>query len=103
MSQDNVEIVRRLWNAVERRDNHAVYALYDPAVVLESGNVGPLELGGGPYRGHDGVRQFLRNWLESFEPFQAKAGTFIEAGNAVVVGYRVSGRGKGSGADVEMS
>src|SRR2546421_12906955 len=103
MSQENVEVVRRLWNAVERRDDQAVYALYDPAIVLKSGNVGPLELGGGPYHGHDGVRQFFRNWLESFETFQTKAETFTEAGNEVVVGYRVSGRGKGSGVDVEMS
>jgi ketosteroid isomerase-like protein len=103
VSQENVEIVRGLWNAAERRDDKAVYALYDPFVVWESGNVGQLQFAGGPYHGHDGVRQFFRDWLDAFGTYQAKAETFIEAGNRVVVGYRVKGRGKGSGVDVEMS
>jgi uncharacterized protein len=101
MSQENVEIVRRLWEAAERRDSQAVFALYDPAIIWESGQAGPLEVGG-RYRGHDGVRQFFRQWLESFETYQAQAETFIEAGSRVVVGYRVSGRGTGSGVEVEM-
>ena len=102
MSQENVEIVRRLWHAAERRDDQAAFALYDPDVVWESGNVGPLELGGGPYHGHAGVRRFFRDWLESFETYRAQAETFIDAGNRVLVGYRVSGRGKASGVEVEM-
>jgi hypothetical protein len=48
------------------------------------------------------VRRFFRDWLEAFEDYQAKAERFIEAGNKVVVGYRVTGRGKESGIEVEM-
>jgi ketosteroid isomerase-like protein len=101
MSQENVEIVRRVWEAAERRDTDAVFALYDPAIVWESRYVGPIE--GGLYHGHEGVRQFFRDWLESFETYHAQAETFIEAGSKVVVGYRVSGRGQGSGIEIEMS
>jgi ketosteroid isomerase-like protein len=101
MSQENVEVVRRLWNAAEHRDDQAVYALYDPAIVWESGNVGPLDAGG-HYHGHDGVRQFFRDWFEAFGTDRAHAESFSEAGDKVVVCYRVSGRGKGSGIDVEM-
>ena len=101
MSQENVEVVRRLWNAAERRDDQAVYALYDPAIVWETGNTGPLDAGG-HYRGHAGVRQFFRDWLEAFGAYSAHAETFIEAGDQVIVCYRVSGRGKESGIDIEM-
>jgi ketosteroid isomerase-like protein len=86
----------------ERRDNQAVFALYDPAIVWESHEVGPIERGG-HYHRHEGVRQFFRDWLESFETYRAQAEAFIEAGNEVVVGYRVCGRGKGSGVEIEMT
>jgi ketosteroid isomerase-like protein len=102
MSQENVDIVRRLWEAAERRDDEAVFALYDPAIVWESHYVGPMERGG-VHHGHKGVRQFFRDWLESFDTYEAHAETFIEASDRVVVRYRVSGRGRGSGVEVEMS
>jgi ketosteroid isomerase-like protein len=101
MSQENVEIVRRLWEAAERQDDQAVFALYDPAIAWESRALGPLEAGG-LYYGHSGVRAFFRDWLEAFDSYTAQAETFVEVGDRVVVGYRVTGRGKGSGVDVEM-
>jgi ketosteroid isomerase-like protein len=102
MSQ-NVEVVRRIWEAAERGDDQAVFALYDPDIVWRSRTEGPLEGAGGVVHGHDGVRKFFRDWLEAFETYQAKAAAFIEAGDEVVVGYKVTGRGKASGMDVEMS
>jgi ketosteroid isomerase-like protein len=101
MSREDVEIVRRVWEAAERRDDDAVFALYDSGIVWESKFSGPLEVGG-LYYGHEGVRRFFRDWLESFETYAAHADTFIDAGGAVVVRYRVSGRGKESGAPVQM-
>jgi ketosteroid isomerase-like protein len=97
-----VELVRRLRAAAERRDSEAVFALYDPDIVWSSaGSHGALELGGS-YHGHDGVRQFFRDFLESFKGYQAHAEKIEEAGDRVLVGYRVSGRGKGSGGEVAM-
>ena len=54
------------------------------------------------YPGHDGVRQFFREWLEPFESFYAQPEDFIDAGEAVVVRCRQGGRGKHSGVEVEM-
>jgi ketosteroid isomerase-like protein len=101
MSQENVEIVRRIWEAAERRDDEAVFALHHTEIVWESHYVGPIE-GSGVHHGHAGVRQFFRDWLESFGNYEADAETFIEVGDKVVVGYRVSGRGRGSGVEVDM-
>jgi ketosteroid isomerase-like protein len=101
MSQENVEIVRRVWASAEKRDQRAVFMLYDPAIEWESHDVGSMELAG-VYHGHEGVRRFVRVWLEAFETFDAQGESFIDAGDRVVVRYRVIGRGKRSGIDVEM-
>ena len=36
MSQENVEIVRRVYDAAAQRDSDAVLALYDPEVEVET-------------------------------------------------------------------
>ena len=101
MSEANVEVVRRLWNAVDRGEMEAVFALYDPAIVWENHTGGPAELQG-TYHGHEGVRQWFRQWLQSFENFRPLAETFKDAGENVIVGNRLHGQGKSSGAEVEM-
>ena len=101
MSKENVDVVRRVWEAWEARDRDALFALYDPAIVWDPGDAGPLELRE-VYEGHDGIRRFFSSWMEPFETFAAAAETFIDAGDHVVVGVRQSGRGKASGADVVM-
>jgi hypothetical protein len=49
-----------------------------------------------------GSSRVFRDWLEAFDSYRAQAEAFVEVGDRVVVGYRVTGRGKGSGVDVEM-
>jgi ketosteroid isomerase-like protein len=100
MSKENLEIVRRLMEAWERRDMEAVFALYDPAIVWDNSTLPAPNAG--VYHGHEGVRQFFQEWLEAFETQHLHAETFVDAGDGVVVGHRVSGRGKKSGAEVEM-
>ena len=95
MSQENVEVVRRLWRS---QDTHSIFTFYDPAIIWES-HYGPIS---GAYHGHEGVRQFFREWTEPLDSFRARAETFIDAGDSVVVGTRVWARGKGSGVEGEM-
>ena len=54
------------------------------------------------FTGHEGVRQFFREWTEPLETFRARAETFIDAGDSVVVATRIWARGKGSGVEGEM-
>jgi uncharacterized protein len=100
MSRANVEIVRRVADAWERRDMETVFALYDPAIVWDNSTLPAPS--SGSYHGHEQVRQFFQEWLEAFETQDIRAETFIDAGDRVVVGHRISGRGKTSGAEVEM-
>ena len=101
MSQENVEVVRRMWDAWERADLETVFCLYDPAIVWVN-HVGPVEAQGA-YLGHEGVRRTWREWLAPFETFEAHAEAFIDAGDSVVVSWWMSGRGKTSGAPGDRS
>jgi ketosteroid isomerase-like protein len=101
MSEENVEIVRGAWEAWERGDWERMYALYHPDIVWDASALqGPIT---GVYQGHDGVRQYFHEWLESFETHEARAERFIDAGDDVIVGLRLRGRGKTSGVEVEMA
>src|SRR5688572_10054921 len=57
MSQENVEVFKRGWDAGERRDVEGLLALLD--VEVEWHAALPMLGGDAVYRGHDGVRAFL--------------------------------------------
>jgi ketosteroid isomerase-like protein len=101
VSQENVELVRAAWDAWERGDMEAVFGFYDPAIVWDQTHYEASDLSA-VYHGHDGIRQFFRAWLAPFEIYHAHAEEFIDAGEAVVVRIRQGGRGKQSGAEVDM-
>ena len=67
MSQENVDIVRGIWEADRRRDSAAVYAAYAPNIDWEdhAGHWGDW----GVARGPDGIRQAWRRWYEAFETY----------------------------------
>jgi ketosteroid isomerase-like protein len=95
MSQENVEVVRELWDAYSRGDFDRVIALSDPYVVLVSLEEGPLY-------GPDAVRANYARWMEAWED---KPETTVEEvigmGDHVFVIARFQGRGRGSGVRVE--
>jgi ketosteroid isomerase-like protein len=101
MSQENVEIVRKVFDAVARRDTAAVLALYDPEVVVD-GSHSELAglLGRSVWRGHEGLRSFDREWREVFENVETECDELIDAGEQVisVSKYHVRGR-----AGIEVS
>jgi ketosteroid isomerase-like protein len=100
MSQETVEIVRQVTEAWERREMDAVFRLFDPDIVWDNSTLPAPNTG--IYRGHDAIQQFFEGWLEAFETQRIHAETFIDGGDRVVVGHRISGRGKTSGAEVRM-
>ena len=81
MSQENVEIVRGVYEAYLRDDADAAFAAIDPDVEWDSRH----HPDGRVYRGHDGVREFLRNWLDLWESTSSRPEKFVDAGDRVVV------------------
>ena len=77
------------------------FAFYDREIVWDMTHY-ELPGGSGVYYGHDGVRQFMREWLAPFESYYARPEEIIDAGEAVVVRLRQGGRGKQSGLEVKV-
>jgi ketosteroid isomerase-like protein len=101
MSQENVQIVRRVYEAAAHRDTATVLAIYDPDVELDNTR---LELVGwaGVYHGHEGLRRFFRQWHEAWQDIQYDFDELLDAGEQVVAVVSRRARGLGSGAEVVM-
>jgi ketosteroid isomerase-like protein len=103
MSGENVEIVRRVYDAVAARDQAGVFAVYDAEVELDISRISLAALTGqGVYRGHDGLRDMFRDWYASFEDYNEGIEEIFEAGEHVISVSTGRGRGRTSRADVEM-
>jgi ketosteroid isomerase-like protein len=104
MSAENVEIVRRVYEAAARRDSEAVMALYDPEVELDNGGLGLPGYGTGEIaRGHEELRRFFRDWHEAWDNIEYDYDELIDAGGDRVVSVVTRhGRGRASGLEVEM-
>ena len=102
MSQVNVEIVRRVFEASARGDAEAVLALYDSEVEwdasrTQSGIEDPY------YRGHEGLRRFFRQWREAWEIDEYKCDELIDASDAVISITTQRDRGRASGLQIERT
>jgi ketosteroid isomerase-like protein len=104
MSQENVEIVRRLFEAVARRDTEAVLSLYHPDVEWDGSRhrwaevLGP---GRARWQGHDALRAWSKRYYEAWENLEDHVEELIDAGECVISVVTTRARGRGSGVEVE--
>ena len=103
MSEENVETVRRIYEAALRRDAATVLALYDPGVELDASRIGVSmhPSGGDAYHGHDGLRDLFRDWHEAWGEIDYDYEELIDAGKQVVAVVSRHARGRASGVEVE--
>ena len=101
MSQENVEVVRRVYEAATRRDAATVLALYDPEVELDASALGLTASGGTVFHGHEGLRTLFREWHEAWGPIRYDYEELVDAGDHVVSVVTRHARGRASGVDVE--
>src|SRR5688572_21177748 len=99
MSEENVEIIRRGFEAFQRGDWEAVLEDVDPNVEIHEPTALPDAQ---VFHGHAGLRAAYEKTQEMFEDVRLEAEEFIDADDQVVIWYRAVGRGKGSGVEVEM-
>jgi uncharacterized protein len=97
MSEENVEITRRGYENLSRTGEFS-WELIDPEIEIHDP---PLTPDARVYRGHDGLREAMRNVELAFEEVRFEAEEFLDAGDDVVVLVRMVGRGKGSGVNVD--
>jgi ketosteroid isomerase-like protein len=96
MSQENVQMLRRGFDAYNRGDVDAVVA--DFASDCEYVASGALPGGRGVYQGPEGYKQFI-GWLrDEFEDARLDVNDVIDAGDRVLASLTLRGRGRQSGA-----
>jgi ketosteroid isomerase-like protein len=102
MSEENVETVRRLYEAAARRDNSTVYSLYAPDIVWDASRTERGGMTGRVVRGHTALQKWLREWYAAWENIQDELEELIDATEHEVISV-MSQRGRGRGSGVEVA
>ena len=99
MSQENVEVVRRIYEAVNRRDWDAAFRDQSPDIELTTPPTGPRA---GTYRGREEIQEYWEGWLAPFEAVTVEPEEIFEGGDQVVAFAKVRARPDGSSAEIEV-
>ena len=105
MSQENVEIVRAVYDRYREGDFRASADLLDPHVILVLGKTGQWGLDipeGGCYVGREGVAEYTRGLLKPWNAFSMEAEEIVAVGDSVLVNVHQRGVGRTSGVPTEL-
>jgi ketosteroid isomerase-like protein len=100
MPQDNVRIVRQVFEAFNSEDIARIVEFTHPDFVAEVS----AEISTEPdtYRGHDGIRRYFDSFQEAMYEIRFQAEQFWEVGESVVVALWLTARGRQTGIPVEQ-
>ena len=100
MSEQNVELHRRVIDSFNARDIDEFVTYFDPQIEFHSVSAA---VGGGVYRGHDGLRRDIEDTMDAWgDGFTAEPEAFFDLGEKTLLFHVVHGRGRESGAAVAM-
>jgi ketosteroid isomerase-like protein len=100
MAQQNVEVVRAMYEAFARRDLATLVSHLDPAMNVYDRPVHPEA---SVYEGREGFLRFAQTDWAAFDDVTYEPQEFVAHGPYVVVPIKQRGRGKGSSLGVEES
>jgi ketosteroid isomerase-like protein len=96
-----VEAVRRVFDSLERPDS-AVQTLWHPDVEFDvSRDIWGAVVGGGRYRGVEGVRRWMRDLYAAWEKMDLDCEELIDASDQIIAVLTARGRGRVSGIELE--
>jgi ketosteroid isomerase-like protein len=98
MSQENVEVVREVWNAFNRGDLDTFIEFFDPEIEWHDL---PTMPGGGVHRGRDPFRRHVEGFIEVWGEVRMETEEIRSIGDRVVSRGRYVGVGRESGIPVE--
>jgi ketosteroid isomerase-like protein len=93
-----VEVVQRALTALNAGDIEELVAVCDRDFELDMSD---RVFNPSTYRGHDGIRQFHTEVLEVWDHYTWEPEQVMDHGNLVVALLRTSGKGRGSGLEVD--
>jgi ketosteroid isomerase-like protein len=99
MSQENVELTRRAFQAFDDRDLDALLAMLDEDVEAF-----PILAGmEGGFHGHDGVRRWWASLLGTFPDFQAEVVEVRDLGDMTIATLHLRGHGAESDTPLDAT
>src|SRR5437764_8885678 len=102
MTEENVEVVRRLFEAFNRQDASAVEELWTPDGEWRPAYIGGGQLEGAVFRGPEGVAEFVELQSETWESVLAEPVNMRDLCDTVLVEVHLSAVGRGSGVPVDQ-
>jgi ketosteroid isomerase-like protein len=101
MSQENVKVVRAVYEAWNSGDMVALRELWHPDVIMRMPEGWPEP---GPFVGREAVLRVFEQWRETFDTYVTELiGDIIEAADRVVVRQVWHGVGRGPEAHLEST
>jgi ketosteroid isomerase-like protein len=94
VSEENVEVVREVWDAYARGDLDRIMEFSDPHVVM-------ITVEDGAQYGFDAVRRNYERWQEAWSDAETTVEQVTAAGDRVFVTACFRGRGRASGIEIE--
>ena len=90
MSKENIEIIKKLFEAVEKRDAAGVFGVYDENIVIREASSLPY---GGEFHGLAGALQHAQGYRKIWDNLQTSDkrkmnAKFLDAGEYVIVLWR---------------
>ena len=101
MSEENVEAFRSGMEAYNRRDVDAFLEAFDPKAEIHPLTLAMFGQDATVYRGHEGIRQFIRDVDEVLPQIQVELVEVRDLGERIVASGRLRARGRASGVEVE--
>ena len=100
MSQQNIELVRRAFGAINRGDVDGALELGADDFEMDwSNSIGPAK---GIYRGREEIREFQTTFLDAFEEVRWDPQEIIEVDDSrLIIVNHIRMRGRGSGVEVD--
>jgi ketosteroid isomerase-like protein len=95
-----VEVIRQAFRALDRGGLDDVVAFWDPEIDWRAIEGAPDDVG--VLTGHEAMRRYYEQWLETFDDIRVEAEELIDATDHVIAVIHVVARMKGSEAEVSM-
>ena len=98
MSQENVEIVRGLFEAASAGEPGDYLQAFGEDITVHPRPAEPDAAD--EYRGHEGLLEYLVNWFGQWDVYEAEPIEIVDAGEQVLVVARERGRVERTGIEV---
>jgi ketosteroid isomerase-like protein len=97
VSQENVEIIRRMFERANARDVAGIIDLVSDDIACFPAQDQPeAEV----FHGSEAFADYFRGWFDAFERYEIEVSEYADLGERVVAVGRITAHGRGSGARV---